>query len=75
MKAVHASMPGDHMAVDLTGPFTRSNNGNTFLMVLVDVCTRFVFLIPLPNKEASTVAKALFFGIFTMIGISEKFTV
>jgi RNase H-like domain found in reverse transcriptase/Integrase core domain/Chromo (CHRromatin Organisation MOdifier) domain/Integrase zinc binding domain len=70
MKAIHATMPGDHMAVDLTGPFSKSDDGNTFLLVLVDICTRFVFLKPLPNKEANTVAKTLF-DIFTTIGFPK----
>lgn len=48
MKATHASMPGDHVAVDITDPYTKSNSGDTFLMVLVDVCIIHVFLILSP---------------------------
>ena len=58
------------MAVDLTGPFPESDHGNTYLLVLVDICTRFVFLKPLPNKESNMVAKTLF-DIFTMIGFPK----
>ena len=67
LRAIHAQMPGDHMAVDLAGPFPTSDRGNSYLMILVDVCTRFVFLKALPDKRSITVAKALF-EIFCMIG-------
>jgi len=67
LKAIHAQLPGDHTAVDLAGPFKRSTNGNTYLLILVDVCTRFVFLKPVHNKQAVTVGKALF-DIFCTIG-------
>src|SRR5687767_2465141 len=36
-------------------------------MVLVDICTRFVFIVPLKEKAAQTIEKALF-NIFTIIG-------
>jgi len=67
LSAIFAQLPGEHMAVDLAGPFPAQSDGNRFLLVLVDVCTRFVFLEPIPNKEALTVAKVLF-KIFTTIG-------
>jgi len=67
LSAIHAQLPGEHMAIDLAGPFPEDDNGHRFLLVLVDVCTRFVFLEPIPNKEATTIAKVLF-RIFTTIG-------
>ena len=67
LKAIHAELPGDHMAMDLAGPFTQSERGNVYLLVVVDVCTRFVFLKPTPDKQAITIGKALF-DIFCMIG-------
>jgi transposase InsO family protein len=67
LSAIHAQLPGEHMAVDLTGPFPVESNGNRFLLILVDVCTRFVFLEPIPDKKAMTIAKVLF-KIFTTIG-------
>jgi hypothetical protein len=67
LSAIHAQLPGEHMAVDLTGPFPVESDGNRFLLILVDVCTRFVFLEAIPDKKAITVAKVLF-KIFTTIG-------
>jgi hypothetical protein len=67
MVAIHAQLPGEHMAMDLAGPFPVESDGNRFLLVLVDVCTRFVFLEPIPDKGALTIATVLF-KIFTLIG-------
>ncbi|KAG9060785.1 hypothetical protein KI688_008866 [Linnemannia hyalina] len=39
LTAIHAQLPGEHMAVDLTGPFPVESDGNLFLLILVDVCT------------------------------------
>ncbi len=52
MKAIHAQLPGEHIAIDLAGPFKESEDRNVYLLVIVDVCTRFVLLDALPNKSA-----------------------
>jgi len=67
---IHAELPMDHVAIDLAGPFTTSEDQNHYVMVVVDVCTRFVFLSALPDKRASTVAGALF-KVFCIIGFPK----
>lgn len=69
LKAIHARLPGEHVAIDLAS-FETSTCGNNFALVMVDICTRFVFLEPLPNKEAKTVASALF-KLFCTIGFPK----
>jgi hypothetical protein len=66
MKAIHAQLPGEHMAVDLIGQLPRTVNGNVRILVLVDICTRFVFLEPLKDKSARTTAKVLFKNFTTI---------
>jgi len=58
------------MAVDLAGPFKTSTKGNTYLLVLTDVCTRFVFLRAIADKTAATVVRTLF-NIFCDIGCPQ----
>ena len=61
IKPIAAALPFDHVAIDLAGPFLQSEkSGHTMLLLLVDVCTRFVFLRTLPDKTAASVAQALF---------------
>ena len=69
LKSIHARLPGEHVAVDLA-EFDTSTSGNKFVLVTVDICTRFVFLEPLPNKEAQTIARALF-KLFCGIGFPK----
>jgi hypothetical protein len=69
LKAIHARLPGEHVAIDLA-TFDTSTQGNNFALIMVDVCTRFVFLEPLPNKEAKTVASVLF-KLFCTIGFPK----
>jgi len=69
LKAIHAELPGEHVAIDLAS-FETSTRGNNFALVMVDICTRFVFLEALPNKEARTVAATLF-KIFCLIGFPK----
>ena len=59
LRPVSAAIPGDHWALDLAGPFKTSKNGNNYLMVLVDICTRFCILRALPDKQSQTIVKHL----------------
>ena len=60
LKNVTAFLPFDHVGFDLAGPLPVTTEGqNTYLLVLVDICTRYVILKAIPNKQSDTVAKAL----------------
>ena len=56
-----------HVAVDTLGPLPLTARGMLYLLIVVDVFTRFCFLRPLPNKEARTIAAALLL-IFCEVG-------
>ena len=66
-KSITASLPGDHFQIDLA-ELPESLEGHTFLLVVVDVFTGFVMLAPIVNKEAATIARALW-QIFCMVGL------
>ena len=42
-------------------------DGFNYILIVVDICTRFVFLRPLRNKDAATVARKLY-KIFCQVG-------
>jgi putative transposase len=69
LKAIHASLPGEHIAIDLAH-LPLSENGNCSILVVVDVCSRFVFLEAIPDKTATTVASRLF-KLFCLIGFPK----
>ena len=48
------------MHADLFGPLRVSDKGKRYLLCMTDACTKYVELVALENKEASTVAEAIF---------------
>jgi hypothetical protein len=61
--------PFDHIAIDLGQPtLETTSGGNNFVLVVVDICTRFVVLRSLPDKRATTVAWELL-QIFADFGV------
>lgn len=69
LKAIHAELPGEHLAIDLA-QFPPSKEGNEYALLVVDVCTRFVFLFELKTKDAASVSKRLF-RLFCDIGFPK----
>ncbi|KAG1111288.1 hypothetical protein G6F42_015073 [Rhizopus arrhizus] len=59
----------DHVAVDLLGPLHVTDKGNVYCLVLLDLCTRYVILRALPNKNSSTVAQCIM-DIFGDYGVA-----
>jgi hypothetical protein len=67
-RPIHAKLPGDHWAIDLTGPLPTTKESNTYLLVMIDICSRFVILRPLKDKTAESVVKAII-PVFCDFGI------
>lgn len=50
----------DIVSIDTIGPFTRSSNGNAYAVTIQCELTKYIVMLPIPNKEAETVSKAIF---------------
>ena len=59
-----AHHPWDIVAIDIVGPLFETVRGNTCILTVIDVFTRYPFAIPLPNHVAETVVRALFEHVF-----------
>lgn len=59
LRTIHAFLPCDHWAIDLAGPFRTTFLGNNYLLVMVDICTRFCTLRPIHNKQSDTIVRSL----------------
>jgi hypothetical protein len=70
LRTISAALPFDHVAIDLFGPLTPSTNGSNYVLLLVDIATRFVILRPIMDKTAESVSRALYM-IFTDFGIPQ----
>ncbi|CEP17075.1 hypothetical protein [Parasitella parasitica] len=73
-RSVYCYLPGDGYAMDLAGPFSSKTNLYSYLLVMVDVCTRFVILKPLVDKTAKSVAAAMI-EAFGIVGLPRFFVV
>lgn len=49
----------DMVLVDTIGPLPKSNNGNTYAVTLICDLTKYLVTIPLPDKRAVVIAKAM----------------
>ena len=56
---ITASQPFDHIAIDLAGPFPTSTTEQHWLLVIIDIHSRFVLLRTLPEKSGAEVAQEL----------------
>ena len=60
LKSIAATYPGDHWALDLGGPFTPSKRRKIYVLVIVDLATRFVWLRSLKNNTSVNVARKFY---------------
>lgn len=67
-----AERPFQHMYIDLIGPYPRSKAGNTFILIIVDQLTKFLWLKPLRKATAVTIIKYVESDIFHMVGAPES---
>ena len=63
--------PFERYAIDLIGPFPPDASGNQYILLVVDSATRFVELLPLPNKTAQAVADGLI-SLFGRYGAAKE---
>ena len=67
-RPVRSFLPGDHWAIDLAGPLPLTERNNRYMLVMIDICSRFVIRRSIPNKTAEAVVKALI-PVFCDFGI------
>lgn len=57
--------------MDLIIPLTTTVRGNKGILVLVDSASKYTILIPIANKEATTIARALVTNVFCTYGMMD----
>ncbi|KAI3375469.1 hypothetical protein L3Q82_003801 [Scortum barcoo] len=61
----------ERVAVDIMGPFPRTDKGNRYVLAAMDYFTKWPEAYAIPDQEAETVANALVEGMFTRFGTAE----
>jgi len=59
MQVYSVGAPGERIALDIMGPFSLTESGNEWVLVIGDYFTKYKVAVPLPNITTVTVAEAL----------------
>ena len=51
---------GDHVHLDILGPFCESEAGNRYVVIIVDQFSRWLEMVPLTIQDAESIARAFF---------------
>lgn len=63
----------DKVIIDTVGPLPKSDNGHEYIITLICDLTKYLVAIPIANKSASTVAKAIFESFILKYGPMKTF--
>ena len=69
LQAFPVGEPFERVAMDLTGPHPASRSGHVYILTVMDLFTKWAEAIPIRNKEAVTVARALMDVVFARFGV------
>lgn len=61
----------DSLIIDTIGPLPESINRNKYALTVICDLSKFLITIPIPDKEAKTLARALFQDVFLIFGIPK----
>ena len=50
----------EEVAIDLMGPFPESGNGKKYVLVIVDIFSKWIEAYPVPNIEAKPLQRSLY---------------
>lgn len=68
IKQYNVGAPFERLAMEILGPFPRSNKGNKYLLVVGDYFSKWLDAIPVKDQEATTIAKAFVNRIVSIFG-------
>ena len=63
--------PVERWASDLAGPFPTSSKGHAYILTAVCVFTKYIVLVPLRDKIATTVSRAIMHHVLLKYGAGE----
>lgn len=67
-------VPWEGISIDLMGPFPKTLNGNQYILVIIDICSRYVVCVPIADKTMTSVAKGLIENVFHVFGFCKYVT-
>uniref|UniRef100_A0A1B6H1P7 RNA-directed DNA polymerase n=1 Tax=Cuerna arida TaxID=1464854 RepID=A0A1B6H1P7_9HEMI len=71
-KGISCTAKNDHLAVDLIGPLPTSVSNTKFILITIDIFTKFVKLYPIRSANTRTIINKLFGTHFIHFGQPKK---
>jgi transposase InsO family protein len=68
LQSLPISGPGFRWHLDLAGPFPQTAKGFVYVLVAVEAFTKWVVLVPLPNKQPDSTAQAYHSAVYAYFG-------
>ncbi len=68
LQSIPVSSIGYRWHVDTAGPLTTSERGHQYFMVAVEAFTKYLEVVPIPDKKASTLAYAFLHNVLARYG-------
>ncbi|KAK3104816.1 hypothetical protein FSP39_010929 [Pinctada imbricata] len=62
----------ERIAMDIAGPFPKTRDGNSYILVIADYFTKFTEIFPIRNIEAETVTETVFKGWIKRYGCPQE---
>jgi len=72
LQPIVTTRPFEILAVDITGPFPTTRNGNRYIVVFGDHFTKWMEAFPLPSVKASDIIKLLVTEIIPRHGLPQQ---
>lgn len=64
----------DIVQIDTIGPLPKSDQGNEYVVTIICELTKYLVTVPIPNKRATTIAKAIFENFILIYGPMKQIT-
>ncbi|POS82770.1 hypothetical protein EPUL_005785, partial [Erysiphe pulchra] len=72
MRQYNVGAPFERIAIDVAGPFPVTENGNKFILVVMDYFSKWVEAYALPNQEAVTIADVIVKELVSRFGVPNE---
>ncbi|UYV81862.1 K02A2.6-like [Cordylochernes scorpioides] len=63
--------PFEHLAIDFIGPLEQTPSGNSSILTIIDLFTKFPILVATPNQKSETVARILISDVISHYGVPK----
>ncbi|KAL3882852.1 hypothetical protein ACJMK2_029156 [Sinanodonta woodiana] len=72
MKQYIVGAPLERVAMDVLGPFPKSNRGNKYILVIADYFTRWTEAFPMPEQNTETIANLFVEEFICRFGLPQQ---